>query len=79
MILPKNNKQTNKKQKQIMQQTWGSRVGGGEGVGWMGILGIWEMQTVLFGMNGQWDPTVQHREMCVIGSLCYTTEIDGTL
>ena len=37
------------------------------------------MQTVTFGMNGLWGPTVQHRELCVIGSLCYTTEIEETL
>ena len=53
--------------------------GGGEGVGWMGILGVWGMQTVLFGINGQWDPTVQHREMYVTGSLCCTTEFDKIL
>ena len=40
--------------------------------------GFW-MQTVIFGMDGQWDPTVQHREMCVTGSLCCTTELDETL
>ena len=45
--------------------------------GWA-FWGFW-MQTVLFGMDGQWDPTVQHREMCVIGSLCCTTELDETL
>ena len=45
----------------------------------MGILGVFEMQTVIFGMDGQWDPTVQHREMCVIGSLSGTTELDETL
>ena len=30
-------------------------------------------------MDGQWDPTVQHREMCEIGSLCCTTEHEETL
>ena len=25
-----------------------------------GVLG---MQTIIFGMDGQWDPTVQHREI----------------
>ena len=29
--------------------------------------------------DGQWDPTVQHREMCVTGSLCCMAEIDKTL
>ena len=43
MILSENNKQTNKKQKTIMAKK--SRpgvpgVGGGVGVGWMGILGV---------------------------------------
>ena len=28
------------------------------------------MQTVTFGMGGQWGPTVQHRELYVIGSVC---------
>ena len=42
------------------------------------IRGFW-MQTVMFGMDGQWGPTVQHRELCVIGSLCCTTETENTL
>ena len=37
------------------------------------------MQTVIFGMCGQWGPTVQCRELCVIGSLSCTTEIEETL
>ena len=37
------------------------------------------MQTVISGMDGPWDLSVQHREMCVIGSLCCTTEPDRTL
>ena len=37
------------------------------------------MQTVIFGMDGQCDPTVQHREMNVIGSLGCTTDLDETL
>ena len=45
----------------------------------MGILEVLEMQTVTFGMDGQWDLTVQHREMCVIGSLCCATELDEAL
>ena len=48
-------------------------------MGWMGIWGDFWMQTVIFGMGGQWDPTVCHREMCVIGSLYYATELDKTL
>ena len=57
----------------------GSRGGGGEGVGGLGNRGVWGMQTVVSGMDGQWDSTVQHRELCVIGSLCCTTELDETL
>ena len=37
------------------------------------------MQTVTFGMVGQWGPSVHHRELCVTGSLCCTTEIEETL
>ena len=39
----------------------------------------WRMQPATFGMDEQWGPTVQHREMCVIGSLCCTMEIAETL
>lgn len=31
-------------------------------------MDVWEvfwMQTVVFGMDGQWDSTVQHRETCL--------------
>ena len=34
---------------------------------------------VTFGMDEQWGPTVRHRELCVIGSLCCTTVIEETL
>ena len=51
---------------------------GGGGVGWTGNLGWW-MQTVTFGMDGHWGPTVQLRELCVIGSLCCTMETKKTL
>ena len=43
-----------------------------------GVWGWW-MQTVMSGMVGQWGPTVQHRELRRIGSLCYLTEIEETL
>ena len=46
--------------------------------GWAFWGFLW-MQTVIFGMDVQWDPKVQHREMCVIGLLCCTTELDETL
>ena len=41
------------------------------GVGWMGILGVLEMQTVISGMDGRWNPTVQHRKMCDCVTLLY--------
>ena len=55
MIIYKNNKQTNKNQKQIMAKKSGVQVLGekGEGVGVMGILMVWGMQTVIFVMAGQ--------------------------
>ena len=53
--------------------------GRGEGVGWMGILGASWLQTIIFGMVGEWNSTVQHREMCVIGSLCCTTKLEVVL
>ena len=68
---------TNKNQKQSMAgQTWGSRGVGREGQAFWGFGGI---QTVISGIDGQLDPAVQYREMCVIGSLCCTTELDKTL
>ena len=39
----------------------------------------WWMKTVTFGMDGKWGPTIQHRELHVIVSLCCTTEIKETL
>ena len=50
----------------------------GERGGWMGVWGWW-IQTVTFGMHGQWAPTIQHRELYMIESLCYMTEIEETL
>ena len=37
------------------------------------------LQTVILGTDGQWGPTVQHRELCLIVSLWSTTEIEETL
>ena len=34
---------------------------------------------LMFGMDGHWDPMLQHRDMCVLGSLCCTTELEETL
>ena len=53
--------------------------GEGKGSGMNGHLGVFWMQTVIFGMDGQWGPAVQHRETCVIGSLCCTIELEETL
>ena len=36
------------------------------------------MQTVIFRMDGPWAPTAQYRELCVIESLCCTTELEET-
>ena len=49
-------------------------LGGREGVGWADIGGVFWMQAVTFGMDQQW-ATVQHREMCVTGSLCGTADL----
>lgn len=50
----------------------------GEGMGGMGICGVLGIQIVISGMDEQWDRTVQHRDMCVIGSLCCTSDLDET-
>ena len=56
---------------------------GSQGRGWrewdgQGVWGL-GMQTVTFGMDGQWGCTLQHGELCVIGSLSHTTETEETL
>ena len=84
MILSKNNKQTNKQTKN-RNRSWPRRADlgfpgrKGEGMGWIGILGFFWMQNVIFGIDGQWDPTEEHRVICVVGSLCCTTELKETL
>ena len=82
MILLKiENKQTKPKKKNLRNRSWPRKADlgfwGGTRVGWMGILGIWGMQTVCYIWNG-WamNPTVQHKERCVTGSLCCITELD---
>ena len=70
--------------KRNRNRSWPSKadmafLGGREGVGWIGILGVFWMQTVIFGMDRQWGPTVQHRELCVCGSLYRTSELEETL
>ena len=60
------------------QQTCGCQRGGQrEWDGW-GVWG-WRRQTVTSGMDGQWGPTAQHRELCMTESLCCTTETEETL
>ena len=55
------------KQKQIMDMESRLVVAGGERREWdgQGVWG-WQMQTLTFGMDKQWGPTVQHRELCTI-------------
>ena len=47
------------------EQTCGCQVGRGRE--WDGP-GVWgqQVQTITFGMDKQWDPIVQHRELCPI-------------
>ena len=66
------------KQEQRGEQTCGFQCGRRSEWGGQAVWGFW-MQPVIFGMDGQWGPTVQHRELCVIRSLCCTTEIEDTL
>ena len=40
--------------------------------------GFW-MQSVIFGMDRQYDPTVQNRELCGTESFSCTTEIEETV
>ena len=71
MILSKNKKQTNQSQNKTRNRSWPRRADlgfsreKGKGVGWMGILGVFWMQTVIFGIDGQWDPTGYSTGKCV--------------
>ena len=60
------------------EKTCGSQ--GGKRREWDGwaVWGFW-MQTVMYGMDEQWGPTVQHRELCVIVLFGCTMEIEETL
>ena len=52
MILSTKQKQSRVKERRLVVPR------GGEGrVGWTGSLGFW-LQTVTFGMDGQWGPTI---------------------
>ena len=57
------------------EQTCGCQGGGEREWDGRGVWG-WRMQIVTFGMDKQHGPPVQHRELCVIGSLCCTTQIE---
>ena len=37
----------------------------------MGIWEVWGMQTIMFEMDGQWDPTVQQGNVCGWVTLLY--------
>ena len=75
MIISKNNKQTNRKWKHIMVNK--SRLqphgmgGGGEGVGLVGILGVWGMQTVKFGKDGLGSYCTAQENVCDWFNLLY--------
>ena len=60
------------------KQTWAPRGEWREWDGWA-FRGFFGMQPVILGVDGPWDPTVQHRAMCVIGSLYCTIEFEETL
>ena len=60
------------------EETYGSQGRGGKEWDKQGVWGFW-MQTVKFGTDGQWSPTAQHKELCVHGSFCRTTEIEESL
>ena len=78
MILSENNKQTKNRNRAWPRRADLVLLRGREWERWA----FWDfggMQTIISGMDGQWDPTVQHREMCVVESLFCTTELDETL
>ena len=68
------------KQKQIMAKENRLVVPKGEGErsGWLKSLGFGDANCYIW-INGQRRLTVWHRELCVIESLCCTTEIEETL
>ena len=76
MVLSKTTSTINKTRKSFLAKE--SRLGAPRGErGWVGIW--WGFGIIAFGMDGQWGPTIQHRELCVTGSLCCTTELEETL
>ena len=69
------------KQKQIMAKE--SRLvvlrGEGGGSGTDQEFAVWGYKLFIYGMDGQWGPTEQHREPCMIRSLCCMTQTEDTL
>lgn len=49
---------------ETIRTKWFKKVSQGEGSDGLGVWG-WSMKTVEFGVEGQWDPAVQHRELCI--------------
>ena len=74
-------KKKNNSQKQIMakKSRLGVYKGKGKGVGWVGILGFFWMQTVIFGMWAMGSYCMAQGNVCVIGSPCCITKPDETL
>lgn len=72
-IPPTKQKQITAKESDVWVPT-----GRGEGMGWRGNWGWWT-QTATSGVSGRWGPAVQHRGLCVTGSLCCTTATEDTL
>ena len=54
---------------------------GGEegGIGMVGEFRVGTCKLLHLGMDGQWSHSAQCRELCVIRSLCCTTETEETL
>ena len=70
MILSTQQKQTTAKESRlVVAGVWGGGSGGDR------QFRVFGCKLLLFGVGGQGGPTVQHGELCVIGSLCCTTEI----
>ena len=63
-------------------RTWRAdlRLPGGsrEGVGWTGSLGLVDTNCNIWNGWAMGPHSIQHREMCMTGSLCRTTEIEET-
>ena len=69
---------TKQKQNTDTEADLGLPQGREEGVGWTGSLGLGHANCNIWN-NGQWAPTVQHRELGVTESLGCTTATEETL